>query len=111
MMTFRVSLKKPKKPMQSRLRFDIEKLKNKDVAGTFKHQKEGNFAPLINLRNDDTDVDSMITTYNTAVTNTGSQIPVLEKERRRKKPWVTRASEILEKERCRKKIPGNKRCS
>ena len=34
------------------------------------------------------DIDTMITTYNTAVTNAASEI--LGKERRRKKPWVTK---------------------
>ena len=35
MMTFRVRLKKTKKPTRSRLRFDLEKLRKPDVAGTF----------------------------------------------------------------------------
>ena len=34
------------------------------------------------------DIDTIITTYNTAVTDTASQI--LGKERRRRKPWVTK---------------------
>ena len=33
-------------------------------------------------------MDTMITTYNTAVTDAASQI--LGKERRRKKPWITK---------------------
>ena len=35
MMTFRVHLKEVKKPNQPRLRFDLEKLRNPDVACTF----------------------------------------------------------------------------
>ena len=35
---------------------------------------------------EDMDMDTMITTYNTAVTDAASEI--LGKERRRKKPWV-----------------------
>ena len=46
------------------------------------------FAPLINLRDDDTDIDSMITTYNIAVADAASKI--LGKECPTKKPWVTR---------------------
>ena len=61
-MTFRVRLKKTKQPNQSRLRFDLEKLRNPDVAGTFQATIGGKFAPLINLRDDDTDTDSMMTT-------------------------------------------------
>ena len=87
-MTFRVRLKKTKKPTQSKLRFDLEKFRNPDVAGAFQATIGGNFAPLINLRDDDIDIDSMNTTYNTAVTDTASEI--LGKECRRKKPWVNR---------------------
>ena len=43
-------------------------------------------APLIGLSDEDMDMDTMITTYNTAVTDAASEI--LGKERRRKKPWV-----------------------
>ena len=48
MMTFRVRLKKAKKSSQSRLRFDLEKFRNPDVAGTFQATIGGKFAPLIN---------------------------------------------------------------
>ena len=41
---------------------------------------------------EDTDIDSMITTFNTAVTETASEI--LGKHRLKKKPWVT--AEILD---------------
>ena len=54
----------------------------------FKVTIDGKFAPLIGLRDEDMDMDTMITTYNTAVTDTASEI--LGKARRRKKPWVTR---------------------
>ena len=40
------------------------------------------------LSDEDMDMDTMITTYNTAVTDAASEI--LGKERRRKKPWVTK---------------------
>ena len=43
---------------------------------------------LIGLSDEDMDMDTMITTYNTAVTDAASEI--LGKERRRKKPWVTK---------------------
>ena len=74
MMTFQVRLKKTKKPTQSRLRFDLEKYRNPDVAGTFQATKGGKFAPRINMRDDDVDIDSMITTYNTAMTDKASEI-------------------------------------
>ena len=88
MMTFRVPLKKARKPNQPRLRFDLEKLRDPDVACTFQATIGGKFAPLIGLSDEDMDIDTMITTYNTAVTDAASKI--LGKERRRKKPWVTK---------------------
>ena len=48
----------------------------------------GKFAPLIGLSDEVMDIDTMITTYNTAVTDAASEI--LGKERRRKKPLVTK---------------------
>ena len=88
MMTFQVRLKKTRKPNQPRLRFDLEKLRDPDVACTFQATIGGKFAPLIGLSDEDMDMDTMITTYNTAVTDAASEI--LGKECRRKKPWVTK---------------------
>ena len=87
MMTFRIRLKMTRKPNQTRLRFDLEKVKDLHVACTFQATIGGKFALLICLRDEDMD-HTMITTFNTAVTDTASEI--LGKERRRKKPWVTR---------------------
>ena len=50
--------------------------------------KGGKFAPLIGLSEGDMDIDTMITTYNTAVSDAASEI--LGKECHRKKPWVTK---------------------
>ena len=44
------------------------------------------------MNNEDTDLDSLITTFNTAVTETASE--TLDKHRQKKKPWVT--AEILD---------------
>ena len=52
----------------------------------------GKFAPLTIMNNEDTDLDSMITTFNTAVTETAGEI--LGKHHQMKKPWVT--AEILD---------------
>ena len=43
------------------------------MAGTFQATIVGKFAALINLTDDGIDIDSMITTYNTAVTDTASE--------------------------------------
>ena len=81
-----VCLKMARKPNQLRLRFDLEKLRNPDVACTFQATIGGKFTPLIGLS--DMDMDTMITTYSTAVTDSASEI--LGKECCRKKPWVTK---------------------
>ena len=52
----------------------------------------GKFAPLTIMSNEDTNIDSMITTFNTAVTETASEI--LGKHRQKKKPWIS--AEILD---------------
>ena len=57
------------------------------MACTFQATIGGNFAPIIGLSDEDMDIDTMITTYNTIVTDAASEI--LGKERRRKKPSVT----------------------
>ena len=43
----------------------------------------GKFAPLTIMSNEDTDIDSMITTFNTAVTETATEI--LGKHRQKEK--------------------------
>ena len=73
------------------LKFDLEKLKDPNVLETFQAMMGGRFALLTIMSNEDTDKDSMITTFNTAVTETASEI--LGKHRQKKKPWIT--AEIL----------------
>ena len=87
MMTFHLRLKRISKPKHTRLKFDFEKLKDPNVLETFQAMKGGKFAPLTIMNNEDTDLDSMITTFNTAVTETASEI--LGKHRQKKKTWVT----------------------
>ena len=68
--------------------FDLEKLRDPDVACTFQATIGGKLAPLIGLRDEDVDIDTKITTYSRAVTDAASEI--FSKKRRRKKPWVTK---------------------
>ena len=53
-------------------KLDLEKLKDPIVLGTFQAMIGGRFAPLTS--NEDTDLDSMTTTFNTVVTETASEI-------------------------------------
>ena len=83
MKTFRLRLKRISKPKDTRLKSDREKLKDPNVLETLKAMIGGRFAPLTIKSNEDTDIESMITTFNTAVTETASKI--LGKHRQKKK--------------------------
>ena len=91
MMTFCLRLKRISKPKHSRLKFDLEKLKDPNVLETFQAVIGWKFAPLTIMDNEDRYLDSMITTLNTAVIEIASEI--LGKHRQNIKPWVT--AEIL----------------
>ena len=54
--------------------FDHEKLKDPNVLETFRAMIGGKFAPLTIVDNEDTDLDSMMTTFNTAVIETANEI-------------------------------------
>ena len=87
MLTFNFRLKRISKPKHTRLKFDPEKPKGPNLLKNFQAMIGGRFAPLIIRNNEDTDVDSMITTFNTAVTETVREI--LGKHPQKKKPWIT----------------------
>ena len=63
--------------------FDLEKLKDPSVLETFQAMTGGKLAPLTIMNNEDADMESTITTFNTAVTETASEI--LGKQRQKKK--------------------------
>ena len=86
-MAFNTGLKRISKPEHTRLNFNPEKLKYPNVLETFQAMIGGKFAPLTIMSNEDTDIDSLITTFNTAVTETASDIP--GKHHQKKKPCVT----------------------
>ena len=87
MMSFRLHLKKMKKQDHTRIKFDLEKLKDPNVAEVFEAQIGGKFAPLLLLDADGTGIDNLTDMFNTAVTETAME--VLGKKRIIKKPWVT----------------------
>ena len=57
------------------------------MACNFQATIGGKFVPIISLGDDNMNIDTMIIIYNTAMTDTASEIP--GKESRRKKTWVT----------------------
>ena len=59
MMTFHLRLNKISRPKHTRLKFDLEKLKDPNVSETFQALIGGRFAPLTIMSNEDTDLDSM----------------------------------------------------
>ena len=87
MMTFKLRLQSVKNQGSIRIRFSLEKLKGPNIAETFQATIGGNFAPLLALENQDIDIDALINSFNTAVTETANNI--LGKHRPAKKPWVT----------------------
>ena len=85
MITFKLLLKKVSKQGHSRIRFDLEKLKDPEVAETFKAMIGGEFAPLTLLDADDVNMEDLINKFNVAVTETANE--TLGKYK--KQPWVT----------------------
>ena len=54
----------------------------------------GKYAPLTIMSSEDTGIDSMITTFNTTVTETANETLGKHRQKKRKKNWVT--AEILD---------------
>ena len=95
MMSFRLRLKKIKMQGPTRVKFDLEKLKDTQVADTFQAMIGGKFAPLTLLDVDDTEVNTLVNNFNKAMTETASEI--LGKRRAVKRPWVTTGTQIYGK--------------
>ena len=85
MMTFHLHMKRISKPKHTRLEFDLEKLKDPNVFETFQAMVDRKFAHLTIMNNEDTDMDSMITIFNTSVTETASEILCKHHQREKKK--------------------------
>ena len=73
-MTFHLRLKRISKPKHTRLKFNHEKLKDPNVLENFQAVIGRKFVPLTIMNNEDIDMASMDTVFNTAVTETASEI-------------------------------------
>ena len=73
MMTYHLRLERISKPKHTWLKFELEKMKDSNVLETFQATIGGTFAPLTIMNNEDSDVNSTITTLNTAVTETANE--------------------------------------
>ena len=87
MMTSRLHLQRMKNQGNIRIRLSLEKLKDANIEEIFRATIGGKFAPLLALENQDTKIDALTNSFNTAVTETANNI--LGKHRPAKKPWVT----------------------
>ena len=91
-MSFRPRLKSIWKPRFTQLKFNLEKLKDTEVAANFKATIGIKFAPLLMFHNDEEvveDKDIIVNTFNTAKIETATQ--VLEKHKPKKKSWITQS--------------------
>ena len=89
MMVMKLKLKRKYHAANPRIRFDLEKLADPEVATVFKAQLGGRFAALNLL---DCDVNELAGGFKEAVLETAEE--VLGRQRKKKQPWVTR--EILD---------------
>ena len=87
MMTFRLRLQRMISQGNIRIRFSLEKLKDPNIAKFFRATIRGKFDPFLVLENQDTEIDALIGSFNTAMTETTNN--TLGKHRPAKKPWVS----------------------
>ena len=80
-------LKTISEPKHTRLKFDLEELGDNDVLETFQAIIGGMFATFIIMSNENRDLNSMVTTCNTALTEAVREI--LGKHRQKKKKKKT----------------------
>lgn len=83
LMTLRLKLRIQKQQSTPRIRFNLDKLKDPQVAGIFEASIGGKFATLNLLQ----DIDSLTDTMESTLTETATE--VLGKFRNKKNPWVT----------------------
>ena len=84
LLTMKIKLKKKYKAAQTRIKFDLEKLKDPEVAEMFQAQLGGKFAAL-NLV--DIEINDLTDSMNEAVRETAEE--VLGRHRKKHHPWVT----------------------
>ena len=84
MTSMRVRLKKNRKRKSPRIKFDIEKLKDPDIAAEFQATIEGKFAPLFTAN---LDIDSLNNQLNEQFVETAEKI--LGRARGKKQVWMS----------------------
>ena len=84
LMTMKLRLKKKPHTANPRIKFDLERLKDPDVADIFQARLGGRFAALSVL---DTDLNTLATDLNEVVRVTAEE--VLGRQRKKHRPWIT----------------------
>ena len=102
MMIFDLRPKRISKPKHTGLKFDLEKLKDPNVLETFQAMKGGKFAPLTIMKNENTDMDSMITTFNAAVTETVGEILGKHQQKKKNLSYCRNSRSVQQKENAEK---------
>ena len=84
LMTIKLKLKKNRRPKNPRIRYDLEKLRDPDIAEMFKANVGGKFAALTLIHDN---INSLTDTIKTVLHETATEI--LGNKRKKIKPWVT----------------------
>ena len=84
MMTFRVRLKRSKKAKNTRLKFNLDKLKDPNISSLLEARIGGKFGPLLLLEGD---VEAITNNFNEVMTEVATDI--LGFSRPKTQPWVT----------------------
>lgn len=84
LMNMKIRLKKETKPKKMRVKFNLDKLQDPNIAEVFRATIGGKFGPLLTLGED---LETTTTEFNKIMTETAEEI--LGQERRKKKPWIT----------------------
>ena len=75
MMTFKLRLQRVKNQGSKRIRFSLEtEAKDPNNANIFRATIGGKFAPLLALENQDTEIDGLINSFNTAMTEPNASL-------------------------------------
>ena len=84
LLVMKMKLKKRQKPANPRIKFDLERLEDPEIAEIFEAKIGGRFAALNIL---DKDINELTTSFNEGVLETAEE--VVGRQRKKHKPWVT----------------------
>ena len=86
-MNFKTRLKKAKAPKYTRVKYNLDKLKDPTIRESFQASIGGKFAPLLLLEDDAEDAEALTTKFNLVMNEAAQE--VLGKQRHKNKRWIT----------------------